>query len=288
MLYFSKRTKILMKKFLKLIIFYLCSLSFSFAQQVTIPNGDFEYWDGGMFPTGWENNSCPMCMPPWETWVIRPDSINVYSGNYSIKLLYSNGPLWHWTLPPWAKIKFPIQNKPLSLNAYVKTEMYVPDPVKIDVFLYFNNNIVDNGFWQVDSAINDWTHIIIPISNNSPNADSAQIVLTGGIEVFDTTLANDTKFWVDNLSFNYITSSEDYFLNSQIYIYPNPATDVIQINLPNNKISEVKIYNVLGKLVKQEILNHKNEIDVSELNGGVYFVKITTDKQEFVSKFIKR
>jgi hypothetical protein len=49
--------------------------------------------------------------------------------------------------------------------------------------------------------------------------------------------------------------------------------------------SFVKIYNVLGKLVLSKTTS--NEIDLERLNRGVYIIKIRSQNNEIVRKFIK-
>jgi hypothetical protein len=266
-----------------LLISAYVSSSVVLAQQDTIPNGNFEYWEMIPFLSEWQTNSCPPCMPQWDPYVVKQDSIDVYSGNYSVKLIFNGTPVSWGFAPAWAKVKFPIQNKPVSLHAYVKTEMYVPDPVKIEVLLYFNNNIVDNGFWQVDSAINNWTHIIIPISDNANNADSAQIILMGGV------LATSTNFWVDNLSFNYTTSSEELLQERRINIFPNPTNRFLYFNIDNVQIEQIKIFDISGREIKNYSfeLNTKPIIDLEEFANGAYYIKLQTTTGIYSFKIIK-
>ena len=55
---------------------------------------------------------------------------------------------------------------------------------------------------------------------------------------------------------------------AQLSVYPNPATDVLNISLSNGtSIETVNIYNVSGKLVNNIKLNG-NQIDISQLNNS--------------------
>ena len=58
---------------------------------------------------------------------------------------------------------------------------------------------------------------------------------------------------------------------SNISIYPNPAKDILTIN---GDYETVKIYDIFGKLVVEEI--SKNPINVSTLANGVYILNINT------------
>jgi cytoskeletal protein RodZ len=52
-------------------------------------------------------------------------------------------------------------------------------------------------------------------------------------------------------------------------------------------IEEISIYNVSGVLIHKEIDFNNKSIDVSEIVSGVYFIKIKTENETFVQKFIK-
>ena len=85
-----------------------------------------------------------------------------------------------------------------------------------------------------------------------------------------------------------ISGFNDIYNSVGITIYPNPAVDKISISSNLSlQYAELKIYSVSGKLIKTEIIGNQNQIDVSKLKNGAYFVKIYTDESVFVSKFIK-
>lgn len=77
--------------------------------------------------------------------------------------------------------------------------------------------------------------------------------------------------------------------NIEFKIFPNPALDKINIeNSEEIKISLISIYDLQSKLIlQQEILESKSEINVSNLIKGMYFIKIVSDKQSLVRKFLK-
>ena len=72
-------------------------------------------------------------------------------------------------------------------------------------------------------------------------------------------------------------------------IYPNPVNDKLYIET-ETEIKEVVVYDVYGRV--QNLRNSKtqklrNSIDVTDLNSGVYFVKIVTSEGEVVKRIIK-
>ncbi|WP_406683282.1 DNRLRE domain-containing protein [Seonamhaeicola sp. MEBiC1930] len=70
-------------------------------------------------------------------------------------------------------------------------------------------------------------------------------------------------------------------------LYPNPVFDAFIIE--NNIGAKLSIYDVLGKQVLQaNILQKKQLIDVSHLNSGLYFVRISNKRNELTKKIVKK
>ncbi|MDL2228579.1 leucine-rich repeat protein, partial [Odoribacter sp. OttesenSCG-928-L07] len=72
--------------------------------------------------------------------------------------------------------------------------------------------------------------------------------------------------------------------NGEWRIYPNPASDKLRIENGEWRISGVEIYNLNGRMVKRidnpsrdAIHCVSTEIDISDLQRGIYFVKIKTE-----------
>lgn len=57
-------------------------------------------------------------------------------------------------------------------------------------------------------------------------------------------------------------------------VYPNPAKDNITINTTKNSKVDIMITDALGKEVYRKSNFNSNTINISNLNNGVYFVKI--------------
>ncbi|KQB40092.1 T9SS type A sorting domain-containing protein [Flavobacterium aquidurense] len=83
---------------------------------------------------------------------------------------------------------------------------------------------------------------------------------------------------------------KDFSFGQYFVVYPNPVNDVLNITTKEDiQLSSIQIYNVLGQLIRV-IPNAKNveNIDVSGLNSGNYFIKIVSDKGNSSTKFIKK
>jgi aminopeptidase N len=80
--------------------------------------------------------------------------------------------------------------------------------------------------------------------------------------------------------------AETFELNKAISVYPNPAKNSIFIQKPSTLlIDSVTIKNNLGQIVLNNASS--DEIDLTHLNAGIYFVSIKTDGGIFNKKIIK-
>ena len=75
-----------------------------------------------------------------------------------------------------------------------------------------------------------------------------------------------------------------------ISIFPNPTTGELRIENGELRIRSVEVFDVYGRKLQSKIVNLKSEIvlDISHLNSGIYFVKISTEQGEIVKKIIKQ
>jgi len=104
-----------------------------------------------------------------------------------------------------------------------------------------------------------------------------------GVEPIDEL---QTLFDAENTCSLGINDIEDF--NSKVLLYPNPANDYIHIELlDNSETSELTIISVTGNLVYKNQFTNKTELEVSQLQKGVYFVKIVNKDFSVVSKWIK-
>lgn len=89
-------------------------------------------------------------------------------------------------------------------------------------------------------------------------------------------------------AFSMLTEENNIAL-SDVKIYPNPVTDVLEFTFTNS-LSEyqINIFNVLGKNVANYTNLANNSVDVSQLSRGIYIVKITHNKEYKTFKLVKR
>lgn len=136
------------------------------------------------------------------------------------------------------------------------------------------------------------------VNGSSSNTDPAEIdivVLSGS----SATVANTTS--ASMVFDNYVTraSSTDTLLNTTLVestigavtIYPNPANDIINISITNTlgtlAAENASITDINGRIIKKLTSVTNNQINVSDLTSGIYFLNIETNEGSTVKKFIK-
>ena len=76
---------------------------------------------------------------------------------------------------------------------------------------------------------------------------------------------------------------------SEILVYPNPASEIINFDIGMFKDFQLLIYNQLGQVVLEDKLTQgNNTINISNLKKGIYFYKLQNTNEKTISgKFVK-
>ncbi len=62
--------------------------------------------------------------------------------------------------------------------------------------------------------------------------------------------------------------------NSRFSVYPNPVSTILTIQQHQHKTTTIKLMDMFGKVLLEEVLNGTTNIDVSMLEAGMYFLQI--------------
>lgn len=142
--------------------------------------------------------------------------------------------------------------------------------------LKFNNpnfdltNLTLNLYNEGVPGVNWTQHICIEVDDPQSASNNQPPYNTWNIIIFDQT----TTYGFDSTCNLSINAYQD--LNS-ISIYPNPVKDNLTIDNPKRlPISEIKLYNTNGKLIKT-FTTTQNIIDLAGFNKGMYFIELTSD-----------
>ncbi|AZA92228.1 Por secretion system C-terminal sorting domain [Chryseobacterium nakagawai] len=137
-----------------------------------------------------------------------------------------------------------------------------------------------NGFATSLGATNGYT--LIDMTNlNGQNysnivIDELRITANGGFRY----VALDAFTWVKDSNI-VLGTSETKSTQKNLTLYPNPTNGPLSIS--SDKNSEAKIYSIDGKVLKTvQVQKGPNEISISELPKGVYFIKTATESTKVI------
>jgi hypothetical protein len=116
------------------------------------------------------------------------------------------------------------------------------------------------------------------------SADMKGYLLRFNMDVTDTTLVVNA-FYQKQTNLN--TSVEEPGIASDaVRVFPNPGNEILNVVSQFNE-GTILIYDQFGRnFIKQLLRKGKNEIDLSRLLPGVYFVKSVSCEKEIVQKFV--
>jgi hypothetical protein len=79
------------------------------------------------------------------------------------------------------------------------------------------------------------------------------------------------------------TASDQDAIIDQVTVFPNPSKNIFNINVPFDGQIEITIYDVTGKIVKQQ---NAKQINLTNYAKGIYFVKIKINGQQTIKKLL--
>ena len=81
-------------------------------------------------------------------------------------------------------------------------------------------------------------------------------------------------------------------VHGEVNIYPNPAGDMVNIQIPNEYSgnSTLSITDVLAKKISVSVLvlnNGQSTIDLNELMPGIYLLDLEVEREHFITRIVK-
>ncbi len=104
---------------------------------------------------------------------------------------------------------------------------------------------------------------------------------------YQLTIENGEGDWA---VYNSVLLSIPSFNQNSFTLYPNPVKEVLNITTRFPEAFTVSIYDMTGKLLKSQVFDAaQNQMDVKQLNSGLYFAVFESETGEQVSKkFVKK
>lgn len=236
--------------------------------ELGMENSIFTCNNGTVNEPGGTDGDCKLDTKPQPQWV------NNWIGNTNRNQIYND----------WSRINDLKVNEPVFEGNYTITSGNLTP--RIDIFdtslptTQLRNVIVLANFDVVSQNISTsfptggvWYDLMDPSGNTTINASISTVnIEAGGFRIYGNQAS---------------TLSLNDFEQTAITIYPNPVNSSFKIN---KNVSELYIYDITGKLVKEFKGDFISNIpfDISDLTQSMYLIKIRNNQgQEFTSKLIK-
>ena len=135
-------------------------------------------------------------------------------------------------------------------------------------------NTVTNGNWEQltfdfsDQIGNTYNRLVIIPDFTFPNDERTQ----------------DNVSYFDQLSFGSTAGFNDNIYNA-VKMFPNPAKDFVQFSKNSNEQLAIEIFDVLGKSL-MKVKNVQDEVNISSLGSGLYFVQMTLGTKATTKKLV--
>lgn len=107
---------------------------------------------------------------------------------------------------------------------------------------------------------------------------------SGLTDYIDNPTINETHIIVEGS--NPLATTD--FERHGISLFPNPANDHINFSLKGLENTPVKIIDLNGRLILESKISTANNVNISSLDSGVYFVQFEIEKQTVSYKFVKK
>ena len=137
-----------------------------------------------------------------------------------------------------------------------------------------------------DYIVNGWQWVDL---TSLGNVDSLQFTLSS-TDVGTLGINTPLFFCIDNFTTTDHGVGVKENINTQINIFPNPATNTLNINISNDNHLNISIIDITGRIiVNQQVSNEKNiSLDITNLTAGIYQLKIQGNGINTNQTFIKR
>jgi endonuclease I/chitodextrinase len=148
--------------------------------------------------------------------------------------------------------------------------------------------VYSGGSGSLNVIVNGNVVGALPYSENEQTTTINNIDISGNVEIkIERASQEKDRVVIDDLTwtcYSTLSTTEQNFKN--LKMYPNPTNgNTLYFNL--TKDATVKIFNILGKLVKtSEIQVTNNTLDISNLVKGMYILKINSNNQFTTKKLL--
>ena len=190
---------------------------------------------------------------------------------------------------------------PHALEGWYRYRPVPSDSALIDIGFYdYNGDELVEVFIEkliIKQTVNNWTHFQIVIPEQYRNRFFTEIrvlfVASAGVN-FDNLMECkgniNSTLWIDNISLKYdgVGIKQPLFSTLKAKAFPNPATEVLNLEMNEHFSGKVVIYNTLGSLVMEENVTGLDcSLNTAALAAGNYIYQLIEGNTIFAQgKFV--
>lgn len=162
------------------------------------------------------------------------------------------------------------------LSMYISFQAWIYEGSNIIEYRYgantINNPVLfydgENGAF-IGTAIVDGASAIPNLLNGSAASPTLSLTLSA----INGTPASGTVYRFTPIGGS--SSVSENSLAQKISAWPNPVTDVLNLELKNEQQARIALYNLQGQKVKQQLLTEsRSSLDLSDLPAGAYLIRM--------------
>jgi len=175
----------------------------------------------------------------------------------------------------------PYTERPSALTGFYKLTADTAGADSANIRIGFKNAgfLIGQGGQLFYTNTNTWQPFTIPI-NWSNNQYPNKLMLDMAVGSTDLVCSDtSTRFYLDDLSFLLANGiRENLFANAHISVFPNPATDMVHIQLDDPYLGDdcfITVHDAAGKAISKS--GHLQKEQVISLRGqgsGTYFIQL--------------
>jgi hypothetical protein len=161
----------------------------------------------------------------------------------------------------------------------------------LELYIDYNNNKVYYSIPALNYTVVYNTLPLDPGGNNEEDDVPKKLVLINEKKHDSYTLKFDNINISAQNTVPIVTVGINEVLSNKFNIFPNPATNVVNItNSDNMLLQQVTIYNISGKQLSTQTFNNQVEIqlNVENLASGTYMLHLQTNQGTAVKKLVKK
>ncbi|MES2395200.1 MAG: T9SS type A sorting domain-containing protein [Bacteroidota bacterium] len=273
------------------------------------PNGGFEDWTNEFsyeVPNGWQTlNFMSLLTPPNPVSAFKAIGVDKRSGNFALKLktvYFNNIPqqieiddsvggtyTGKITYSPPSDIQgFSYSGRPEKLEFWFKYYPVGNDVGKASFLLQKWNGSGHDTIAFASMPIAEATSYTLfqltPTYYSTEIPDTASIGFSSSMNTSTARLG--TTLYIDDLTFSgWVGVDEQHSLTGKVKIFPNPATDNVNICTSIKEANEIKVFDSFGKLEGiYKIQDDNININTCLFSSGIYLYDINDKKENILFK----